>query len=116
MGYFPFPAFIRINEGVSRLDFVTGCTHCKFVNSVVHAPVVSNGYVRLQNFALGFLLTEIDKVGFDGIIIGAWDIYRKRWATNKVRFPWSSEKRLDQDPVSPRRRSICKIIHGLLRW
>ena len=74
VGDLPLSIFECVNERVSCLDLVTSGAHGEFIDTVIHAPVVSNSHVRFQNGALWFLLAEINEVGLDGVVIRARNV------------------------------------------
>ncbi len=83
VGDLPFSVFKGVDERVSGLDLVASGTHGELIDTVIHAPVVSDSNVRLQDSSLGFLLAEIDKVGSDRVIVGTRDI-RNSWQQARV--------------------------------
>mmetsp|Transcript_24049 Transcript_24049/g.56748 ORF Transcript_24049/g.56748 Transcript_24049/m.56748 type:complete len:257 (+) Transcript_24049:224-994(+) len=51
----PLTVFVHVNEGVSSLDLVSGCTQGELVNTNILAPVCANSDEGFQNFSLWLL-------------------------------------------------------------
>mmetsp|Transcript_7369 Transcript_7369/g.13420 ORF Transcript_7369/g.13420 Transcript_7369/m.13420 type:complete len:317 (+) Transcript_7369:327-1277(+) len=70
----PLVILPNVDEGITTLDLIASRSHSELVDACVLTPVVTNGNIALQNFTLGLLLQEANKVIFDQIVIGTWNI------------------------------------------
>mmetsp|Transcript_44319 Transcript_44319/g.106768 ORF Transcript_44319/g.106768 Transcript_44319/m.106768 type:complete len:205 (-) Transcript_44319:517-1131(-) len=74
MGNLPLLVFVYVGVSVTSLDLVTSSSHGKFVDSVVHAPVITGSDIGFQDFSLGLLLEKVNKVVLDRVVICSWNI------------------------------------------
>mmetsp|Transcript_20782 Transcript_20782/g.44957 ORF Transcript_20782/g.44957 Transcript_20782/m.44957 type:complete len:257 (+) Transcript_20782:1741-2511(+) len=58
----PFTILIDVDIGVSPANFLTGCTHRKFINTGVLSPIGPNCDLTAKDLALRLELEEIGKV------------------------------------------------------
>mmetsp|Transcript_6970 Transcript_6970/g.16786 ORF Transcript_6970/g.16786 Transcript_6970/m.16786 type:complete len:510 (-) Transcript_6970:28-1557(-) len=74
VGNLPFSIFVCVDKRVSGLDLIASGSHGEFIDTIIHAVVVSDGDVRFQDFSLRLLLAEINEVALDGIVVGTRDV------------------------------------------
>mmetsp|Transcript_21512 Transcript_21512/g.27721 ORF Transcript_21512/g.27721 Transcript_21512/m.27721 type:complete len:283 (-) Transcript_21512:892-1740(-) len=78
MSNLPLTIFPHVNERISSKYLVSSCSHRKFVNTYILAPVVTHFYMTLYNLSFGLFLQEMYKVVLDKFVVSTRNITDSR--------------------------------------
>lgn len=71
VGNLPFVILVLVDKRVTGHDLITCRSQGEFVDTSIHAPVVSLDDGRLGNDTLRLLFTKVGKVALDAFVVGS---------------------------------------------
>mmetsp|Transcript_21511 Transcript_21511/g.27718 ORF Transcript_21511/g.27718 Transcript_21511/m.27718 type:complete len:283 (-) Transcript_21511:892-1740(-) len=113
----PLVIFPHVNERISSKYLVSSCSHRKFVNTYILAPVVANNYIAFYNFTLRLLLQETNKVVLDKFVVSTRNITDSRKQYGFLRITLGNSIRIFSGKSTvPQLEKILYLLYTDILW